>query len=301
MPRTPILPGPDDPAFFQLTPKAPPTTVAVIERPIWTEHKARLIARYLRYFVFITKHGTYIDGFAGPQANERSDMWAAKLVIENEPRWLRQFFLFDSEATKVAKLRGLVREQSPRKRGEPQRRISVRKGDFNTLVRGVLRSSAIKDKEATFCLLDQRTFECTWRTVAALAAHKRSGMKIEVFYFLANLWLDRALAAATTPAKRREIRRWWGNDDWERLRDMRQPDRARLFAKRLQSLGYAYAMEWPIYERKGGKGHVMYYMIHATDHPEAPKLMRRAYNNAVNAPEPQEQLQIELSQPPSVP
>lgn len=26
----------------------------------------------------------------------------------------------------------------------------------------------------------------------------------------------------------------------------------------------------------------MYYMIHATDHPEAPKLMSRAYNSTVN-------------------
>ncbi len=37
---------------------------------------------------------------------------------------------------------------------------------------------------------------------------------------------------------------------------------------------------WPIYERHGG-GRVMYYMIHATDHPEAPNLMNRAYHKAV--------------------
>jgi three-Cys-motif partner protein len=297
MPRKPVLPGPNDPALFKLTPQPPRTKVAAIERPIWTEHKARLIARYLRYFVFITHHGTYIDGFAGPQEAESAEMWAAKLVLESEPRWLRQFFLFDSSAAKVKKLRALVRAQPARKRGEPQRRVRVRKGDFNRLALGVLRSSAIKEREATFCLLDQQTFECRWSTVAALARHKKTGLKIELFYFLANLWLDRALKAATRPATRRAIRAWWGAPDWERLRDMRQPDRARLFAKRLQSLGYTYAMEWPIYERKGGKGHVMYYMIHATDHPEAPTLMRRAYKNAVNAPEPAEQLEIELGQP----
>jgi hypothetical protein len=32
--------------------------------PIWTENKARLIERYLFYFVLVTKHGTYIDAFA---------------------------------------------------------------------------------------------------------------------------------------------------------------------------------------------------------------------------------------------
>jgi hypothetical protein len=38
----------------------------------------------------------------------------------------------------------------------------------------------------------------------------------------------------------------------------------------------------------------MYYMIHATDHPQAPKLMVRAYNTAVLPPEPEEQLLLEL-------
>jgi len=35
--------------------------------PVWTHNKARLVQRYLRYFVFITKHGTYIDGFVRAQ------------------------------------------------------------------------------------------------------------------------------------------------------------------------------------------------------------------------------------------
>ena len=38
----------------------------------------------------------------------------------------------------------------------------------------------------------------------------------------------------------------------------------------------------------------MYYMIHATDHPEAPKLMERAYNKAVQTKEPLDQLQLQL-------
>lgn len=44
-----------------------------LRNPIWTENKARLIERYLYYFVLITKHGTYIDGFAGPQYADRPD------------------------------------------------------------------------------------------------------------------------------------------------------------------------------------------------------------------------------------
>jgi hypothetical protein len=38
----------------------------------------------------------------------------------------------------------------------------------------------------------------------------------------------------------------------------------------------------------------MYYMIHATDHPEAPKLMERVYNKALQVKEPLDQLQLEL-------
>jgi hypothetical protein len=56
-------------------------------------------------------------------------------------------------------------------------------------------------------------------------------------------------------------------------------------------LGYASVTPWPIYERKGGN-RIMYYMIHATDHPEAPKLMRRAYVRAVDPLEPIKQMQL---------
>jgi hypothetical protein len=45
---------------------------------MWTAHKARFIERYLYYFVQVTKHGTYIDGFAGPQQPDDADMWTAK-------------------------------------------------------------------------------------------------------------------------------------------------------------------------------------------------------------------------------
>jgi hypothetical protein len=54
--------------------------------PVWTQNKANLIREYLKLFVFVTHHGTYIDGFAAPQS-EQEGMWAAKLVLESEPKW----------------------------------------------------------------------------------------------------------------------------------------------------------------------------------------------------------------------
>ena len=47
-----------------------------------------------------------------------------------------------------------------------------------------------------------------------------------------------------------------------------------------KDLRYQSVKAWPIYERENG-GAIMYYMIHATDHPEAPKFMSRAYRRVV--------------------
>ncbi len=55
-------------------------------KPVWTDNKAKFIMSYLRYFVLLTKHGTYIDGFAGPQEEaDDADSWTAKLVLESQP------------------------------------------------------------------------------------------------------------------------------------------------------------------------------------------------------------------------
>jgi three-Cys-motif partner protein len=260
--------------------------------PIWTENKAKLIQRYLHYFVMVTKHGTYIDGFAGPQENGKDEMWSAKLVLENEPRWLRNFYLFDADPKQVEHLRNVVAKQPLMPKGQ-KRQVAVTPGDFNDEIRTLLADRPIKDREATFCLLDQRTFECKWTTPQVLAAYKPKGQhKIEQFYFLPNHWLDRSLAGLT---KNLHIAaEWWGRDDWTGLQGMAGQDRAILLAERFKKeLGYASAKPWPIMERANG-GSVMYYMIHATDHPDAPALMARAYAKAVTPLEPVEQLSLEM-------
>ena len=81
--------------------------IPTIDRPVWTDNKAHFIMRYLRYFVFITKHGPYIDGFAGPQEERMCDTWAARLVLESEPRWMRHFHLCDEKHSQVALLEQL--------------------------------------------------------------------------------------------------------------------------------------------------------------------------------------------------
>lgn len=282
-------------AFLFDSSEFPPTdefaaepSVKPFDRPVWTDNKAHFIMRYLRYFVFITKHGTYIDGFAGPQEENMCDTWAAKLVLESEPKWMRHFHLCDDSRSQVNMLRQL-KEQQPA--SEWGRNIEIYHGDFNAKLDEILSSGDITEKEATFCLLDQRTFECHWRTVEKLAMFKTTGHKIELFYFLANGWLERALHAQKDL---NVLEEWWGRDDWTELRMMSREERRDVLVSRFKrELGYQSVKAWPIYERENG-GAVMYYMLHATDHPEAPILMSRAYRNTVSPLEPVEQLNLAL-------
>jgi three-Cys-motif partner protein len=284
----------DQLALFKELPEAPIFDLPLrrLKRPVWTENKARLIERYLYYFVLVTKHGTYIDGFAGPQEIDQPDMWAAKLVLESEPRWLKHFFLFEKDPKQQARVQQLAESQPPRTRKENKRDIHVIAGDFNESVHTFLDNGLFSKKEAAFCLLDQRTFQCHWSTVDALARYKTEKYKIELFYFLSNGWLDRALAAQKDFTV---LDAWWGDPDWTQLMGMAHAERAKLFANRMRErLGYAFVTPWPIYEQKGSS-RVMYYMIHATDHAEAPKLMNRAYYKAVEPRESAEQFLLDFA------
>jgi len=185
--------------------------------PVWTDNKARFIMLYLRYFVYITHHGTYIDGFAGPQAECETDSWAARLVLESKPQWIRHLHLCDANRAQVKLLRELKAQQLLDGSQPCNRNISIYHGDFNAKIDDILNAGTISEKEATFCLLDQRTFECDWRTVEKLARYKKSGNQIELFYFLANGWLERALSGQRDMDK---LARWWGREDWTQLRAM---------------------------------------------------------------------------------
>lgn len=258
--------------------------------PIWTEKKARLIEEYLFLFEQITHHGTYIDAFTGPQDPDKPHTWAAKLVIERAPRWFRHFYLFELDKKKVELIHQMVARQAPRdkKKKEPSRTIEVSDQDCNAGIVQLLDRASIRQKEATFCLLDQHTFECHWATLQSLARYKQGDEnKIELFYFLATGWLGRALAATKDEAR---LRAWWGRDDWDQLQRLSSDALVNLVAERFKAeLRYASVKAWPIRSEVDG-GRVMYHMIHATDHGEAPGLMRRAYDKVVVPPESSTQI-----------
>jgi three-Cys-motif partner protein len=248
--------------------------------PLWTQNKARLIQAYLQLFEYITHHGTYIDGFSAPQDPTHPEMWAAKLVLEMMPKWFRDFWLCDISAAGIQHLKLLEAEHASQ-----SRHVTVLEGDFNDRVYEILNSGQITEKTAAFALLDQRTFECEWSTVDALAHHKKTGNKIELFYFLATGWIDRSLAAVKSTDTKNKVGRWWGRSDWGKLLGMDGTMRAQMVAKRFEEeLGFAKAAAYPIHSEQRG-GRVMYHMIHATDHPEAFSLMVRAYRKVAGRPE----------------
>jgi len=255
-----------------------------ISETIWTENKAKFIQEYLRFFVQITKHGAYIDGFAGPQYFDKPDAWSAALVLASEPKWLRNFFLCELTRKGVKALRRMVSSQpeaKDRKGRRIIREIEVLPGDFNVSVDKILKSGKITQKEATFCLLDQRTFECHWETLEKLAEYKRPpNNKIELLYFLGVGWLHRAFSGIRSSNK---ADLWWGRSDWRDLRTKTSFEIAELVRKRFEEeLGYNLAAHYAIYDRDQGNK-VMYYMIHASDHDEAPALMVRAHRKAVRS------------------
>jgi hypothetical protein len=47
-------------------------------------------------------------------------------------------------------------------------------------------------------------------------------------------------------------------------------------------LGYKFSAAYPIFDREEGNK-IMYYMIHASDHEDAPALMVRAHSKAVRS------------------
>jgi three-Cys-motif partner protein len=274
----------------QSSPKLPEKNFKALRFPLWTQNKARLIQEYLRLFEFVTHHGTYIDGFAAPQVSAHTDMWSAKLVLEIEPKWFREFWLCDIDPLGVARLEALKAEHQA-----PNRKIEVLPGDFNETVYRILGAGTIREKTATFALLDQRTFECEWRTVLALSKHK-SQTKIELFYFFPTGWIDRSLGALRAKSTIAKVVRWWGRADWSALQGMDGTIRAKIVAKRFEDeLGYGKANVYPIHSERR-RGRVMYHMIHATDHPDASPLMIRAYRKVSGRTDIDEPTQADFDQ-----
>src|SRR5262249_19328485 len=135
-----------------------------------------------------------------------------------------------------------------RKKGEPKRRFNIVPGDFNQNIHNVLSDHPVKQREAAFCLLDQRTLECDWSSVQAVAMHKQANNKIELFYFLPHAWVDRTVAALGN--RDAVMVKWWGGDGWKEWLTLRGIERAQFACRRFkEELKYKHVYPFPIYER----------------------------------------------------
>lgn len=258
--------------LFELPP-AGPVRVRPGDFGIWTAQKALVIDEYLRQFVFITKGGTYIDGFAGPKEPHRPETWSAKRVVDRHgdptKRRINRYYLVDNKTAQFEHLKRLRADN-------PGRNIRVYHADFNVVVDEILERN--RPREPTFCLLDQFTRECDWATVVKLASRKKHRYKIELFYFFAVGWIHRPLASA----KDENLDRWWGGRGWTELRGKTKFQRGQLFAQRfVDELDYRYATPWPVRDRYRKGAEIKFYMIHATDHDRAPHLMKSANDGTV--------------------
>ena len=249
--------------------KIPPYTKPM-EGHIWTASKSKLIDEYIHRFLLVTKHGAYVDLFAGPQRETFSDDWSVKRVLERrspDSPSLRYYAVCDANPSQVARLETLSRLHSHK-----PHQFKIYDGDANEQIEAML--DDLPDVP-TFCLIDQRTLECRWETVRKVALHKDQ-YKIEIFYFLAQAWLDRSWKS-TKDAER--LHSWWGRDDYKDFIHLGSVYRAQAFCSRFKmELGYAYVHPFSIHE-KGEDSKTMYYMIHASDHPRAPVFMSEAYNH----------------------
>ena len=211
--------------------------------PLWTAEKASLIDEYIHRFLLVTKHGVYLDLFAGPQRADDLESWSVRRVLERRTEGgpsIRHYAVCDEDPAQVERLREL---------GGGRSSFRVYAGDVNEQIHAMLKEAPIGPKTACFCLIDQRTFECHWATVEAVARHKREGFKIELFYFLAQGWMDRA-QSTSRPEK---LRAWWGNSDYRQFLERRSHDRANTLCRRFHDeLRYEYSIPFAIHAE--GKG-----------------------------------------------
>jgi three-Cys-motif partner protein len=253
--------------------------------PVWTASKASIIKVYLELFVKVTFRGTYIDAFAGHQYEDHQAYWAAKLAWQGNPgpkrRRIDRFELFEKSAKSVANLRSMIKETPA-----DGRVCFIHPGDCNIAVPKMLATRPVTGP--AFCLLDQRTTQCTWDLVRTVSQHKAEGTKIELFYFLMASWKDRSLKNRSEK-RDADLQAWWGRGDFECLFEAKHMVMQERFVERFQNeLGYRYVRSYPIADRHAGceGGAIHYYMIHASDHPEAPKFMMRSYNKVANGYNP---------------
>lgn len=249
--------------------------------PSWTEEKLMILESYLDAFADACKSagGWYgLDLFAGPGLNwsdtrDEERNGSPIIALEAESPRATQIIAAESYKKSFDALRRRTESYGDR--------IRLFNGDANQIVGDML--APVPTRAPAFAFLDPEGSELDWRTVEAVANHKRghSHTKIEqLILFPTDTGFMRL-----TPEHPDLVTRIFGHEGWRSIFERRQSgelsaDEARsayvrLYANGLRQLGYATALDRQITK---SNGQPMYFLIFATDHGAGERIMDHCFN-----------------------
>jgi three-Cys-motif partner protein len=249
--------------------------------PSWTEEKLMILEAYLKAFANACKTagGWYaLDLFAGPGLN-----WSE---TRNEQRNGSPVIALDAKPPQATQV--IAAESHPKSFGalrqrteQYEKRALLFNGDANEIVGEML--APIPNAAPTFSFLDPEGSELDWKTVEAIADHKRghSPTKIEQLILFPTDTGFMRLA----PDYPNFVTRIFGHEDWLAIHERRQanelsPDEARseyvrLYAEGLKRLGYKIVLDRQITK---SSNQPMYFLIFATDHDAGERIMDHCFD-----------------------
>lgn len=267
----------------------------------WTQAKLEMLASYLSAFATASKgvsERVYLDAFAGEgRGRDRSSGdefdGSARIALEaGEDAGFTRFRYFEKGA-KAAELETQLRADFPGKD------IKVYEGDCNEMIPVALRDLADVKWAPTFAFLDPDGMELAWRTLKALADHKRgyrsqsstkTEYKVEMWILFPSSGLIRTLALDEGKVSQRDFERatrLFGCEEWKPIYERRlaeeftgeqaREEYVNLMRWRVeQVLGYKAAHAFEVRNSRGP----LYHMIFATDNDAGTNIMGSIYKRA---------------------
>lgn len=284
----------------------------------WTQAKLRILADYLAAFATASKgqpERVYLDGFAGEEfgtdrlTGERFEGSARIALDVPNPAFTR--YLFFEKPALAAQLESRLSEEYP------GRSISVYAGNCNETVPRALADLRGVRWAPTFVFLDPDGMELAWKTLAALADHKRGyrpmgsakpEYKVEMWMLFPSQGLIRTLGLQAPLGDRDASRATllFGNESWRPIHDLRRrnmidgadarDEYVNLMRWRLQN-DLEYRWTHPL-EVKNLRGGPLYHMILATDSKAGTRIMSDLYGKAAKEiPQMRQEILERIRQP----
>jgi three-Cys-motif partner protein len=256
-----------------------------------SEEKISIFEDYIRAFARATQRApnrVYIDAFAGDTVNilkttGQKFPGSAEIALAVEPSFTH-VELFERKPSRIKALNGLA---------DAHPEVHVHPGDCNVEIPKAL--ATLPNKAPTFAFLDPDGLQVQWRTVRALADHKRAwaeqpraggkpGTKVELWILFSTSAMGRLLGKHQAQSEARGFpervaRLYGGTGPWERVWQARREEEIasgeanlaylRLYMDRLAELGYKHLLARPIHNTRGE----FYVMVFATDDSTGSKLM----------------------------